>query len=102
MTSKETVVIPTGFLKVSLLLDKALEQEALTFIRSGVYLTDVAKNYFRMIPLPVNKVQVIPLKEGLYKVQATLGEIESKEVNVEVKAGDIAERVFCFGKETQL
>ncbi len=97
--SKETIVTPTGFLKVSLVLDKALEKEALAFTRSSIYLIDEARNTSRMIAVPINQVQIIPLKEGLYKIQATIGEIESMSVNAEVKAGEITERVFRFGKE---
>lgn len=97
LMSKDITVIPTGFLKVTIALDDTAKDQWLAYVRSYIALVspDGRRN---IISIVAGEPQIIPLKPGLYQINASLGDISSEQENVEIKIGEITTKVFHFGK----
>lgn len=99
--SEKKVVTPIGFLEAVIEVDPSLPSDFFLFTRSYVEVykpTDPP--YSSKTSVIIGSKIAIPLLAGKYKAHAMLGQILSKEIEVEIEAGKIEKVTFYFGKET--
>jgi hypothetical protein len=99
MTEKR-IITPTGFLKVLITIDDTAASSSLAFIRTGVEIFQEGSSFYENISLRVGEERVVALREGVYKVRAFLGKLESDWTNTEIKTGELTSRIFHFGRES--
>jgi hypothetical protein len=95
-------VIPTGYLKVTVDVDDSIKNDieiyrSLSYIRSSIAIYSEEDKTAQKYPVRIGEVQIFPLKPGLYRVKAVLGDLHSDYLNVEIKTGEITGKKFHFG-----
>lgn len=101
MPEKREVVIPTGFIAVLIEIENTVKPHRLALVPSNVALFSGKGALINVIPVRIGLQQVITVRPGKYMVTGTLGQLESKQVSIEVKPGQTEEIVFHFGKGPQ-
>lgn len=98
--AEDRVVTPVGFLEVLVEVDKSVPPDYLLFTRSKI--SAYAKDGSSALEtnVVIGSKQAIPLRAGKYKVFASFGGIPSKDIELEIVAGEVRKVVFYFGKET--
>jgi hypothetical protein len=99
MTEKK-VITPIGFLEILVEIDPSIPTDYIMFTRSKITAASEDKSFYSETNVMIGQTQAIPLKAGKYKVSASLGGIPSKEIDVDLKAGQVQKVTFAFGKET--
>jgi len=100
MSEKRKVVIPTGFIEVTINLENGIPVDYLAFLPSAVDVYTDEGKFIERIPLTVGMKQIITLKPGKFMVRAILGKLASETITVEVEAGKMEKLVFHFGKDS--
>jgi hypothetical protein len=98
--SEERVVTPTGYLKILITIDETAASSSLAFTRTGILINQESQSSIESILISIGVEEIIPLREGLYKVRAFLGKLTSDWANAEIKNGEITSKIFHFGRES--
>lgn len=101
MVDEVKIVTPIGYLKTVITVENTVDPRTLTYIKTGIEIDKPGTNYYEKIYMPVGEERTTTLKEGLYKVNAFIGNLSSEGTNVEIKSGELASRIFHFGKESK-
>jgi hypothetical protein len=99
MSDERKVQTPTGFMEVRIELDPSISEDQLAFVRTFIAIRPEEGEY-NTIPVRIATSQTIPLKPGVYRARAFLGDLSSEEVNVDIKAGQTRKITFFFGQES--
>jgi hypothetical protein len=97
--NKVTTLI--GFLEILVEIDPSIPQEYVMFTRSTVKVIPMGGgDFFVETNVMIGQKQAIPVKAGKYRVNASLGGIPSKDIDLDIGAGQVQKVTFFFGKES--
>lgn len=81
-------------------IDTSIPVDYMSLTRSKIEAVSVEGSYYTETSVIIGQKLAIPMKAGKYRVSASLGTITSKEIEVDVAAGQLEKVTFYFGKET--
>lgn len=95
---KGSVTVPTGFIEVLVETTMEIPPRRFMFTPVRVNVRDMLGNAWVSESIILGNKRLIPITPGKFNIIATFGGVTSEPKKVEVKAGEVTQVRFRFGK----